>query len=163
MNIEKGKEIFYRFKGNKYFIISELGKEYRKCKIPKEIEDEWRKDIISSLRAEIAITNGQKKIEAIDSYIYFLRYEEAAIFLMEIIKNTNLDTFSLMIECEQLKYYLRVIKDNSIKNEIVKLLVQTKERMLSEDITIDEEYLNSPHLKDYDFSYDAIIERINRI
>ena len=45
MNIKKGKEIFFKYHGSQFYIDRELGDEYKKCRIPKFMEEQWLKEI----------------------------------------------------------------------------------------------------------------------
>ena len=45
INVEKGKRIFFAEKGNGYGIWLDYGEEYYNCNIPKEMEEEWQKEL----------------------------------------------------------------------------------------------------------------------
>ena len=64
MNIELGKEMFYKCYGNSFYIYMEFGKEYKKCKVPKEYEIEWRKDIQSKLYEKVNNTKGKTRFSS---------------------------------------------------------------------------------------------------
>ena len=45
IDLEKGKRIFFECKGNSFAIARDYAEEYWKCNIPKELEEEWRKEL----------------------------------------------------------------------------------------------------------------------
>lgn len=45
INIEKGRRIFFEYKGDSFGIDRDIGSEYWDCNIPKELEELWRKEM----------------------------------------------------------------------------------------------------------------------
>lgn len=64
MNIELGKEMFYKCYGNSFSIEREYGKVYKKCKVPKEYEIEWCEDIRKQLYEKVSKTKSDKRFSA---------------------------------------------------------------------------------------------------
>lgn len=45
VDIEKGRCIFFEYKGDSWGIHRDYGPEYTQCNIPKELEELWRKEM----------------------------------------------------------------------------------------------------------------------
>ena len=45
MDLEKGKQIFFRFNGSRFHIDRECPDEYKKCGVPKNVEQQWLEEI----------------------------------------------------------------------------------------------------------------------
>ncbi len=115
--------------------------------MPKELEQQWEKEIKKNLLKDIAIEKGNRKVISIGNYIGLLDCSSAVCFLIEILKENDFDTFSLIILAEQLKYYLSRNIFVDLKEEINNTLLRLKNFMLKNEITIDESYKMSPYLK----------------
>ena len=163
MNIEKGKQIFFRYNGNHFYIDRELGNEYKKCEVPKEIEEKWTEEIIESLRKKIYETKGNDRIVLINSYIQLLNTNSAINFLIDFTSEVEMDTFSLIIIGETLKQYMYKNIDFVLIHKICNQLYLLKEKMLKNKINIDISFKQLSYLKNYDFSNTAIIQRINNL
>ncbi len=167
IDIIKGKAIFYKYKGSKFNISRDLGDEYKKCYIPEEIEDEWKKDIISNLMTEIKKEVGSLRIEAISAFIQINSPNDSISMLFEVLKCDNLDTFSTIIVCEFLKNFIDTNRNFLINKEqtthIEKILETKKRKMLSSQINIDSSFIMLPYMKDYDFSEQNIVNRIQKL
>ena len=100
MEIEKCKQIFFKYNGSHFHIDRELGDEYRKCKIPKEIEDQWLEEIKKVLYGKVLKTKGNERISAMTDYIQIISDEDAIKFLINILHHVELDTFSSIIIVE---------------------------------------------------------------
>ena len=106
IDLDKGREIFYKYKGDKFGISRDLGEEYKKCNIPKEIEQEWKKDIIRKLNNEIKNETGNLRMGAIWAYVQIISTGEALNFLVGVLDSNDFDTFSTILICEHLKRFL---------------------------------------------------------
>lgn len=144
-------------------IHRELGEEYFKCKIPKDLEKIWQKDIEVSLLLQIEKANGSYMINVINSYLHLLDVDSRINFLLKKINEIELDTFSRLILCESLKRECHYNTDNLINSKIRESLTKTKERMLNERIIVDKSYKESSYMRDYDFSTENILYRIKQI
>ena len=102
MNIELGKEMFYKCYGNSFYIYMEFGKAYKKCKVPKEYEIEWRKDIQSKLYEKINNTKGKTRFSSYLILCDIISLEEAIELTCKLL-NTNLDYFERLRYTENLK------------------------------------------------------------
>ena len=87
----------------------------------------------------------------------------AVHFVIEVLNQTDLDTFSMIILAETLKHYKSAYISERLKQEINKLLLILKKIMLNGEIKIDESYKKNPYMKDYDFTKENIINRINKL
>ena len=163
MDLEKGKEIFYKYNGSKVSIEREVGNEYKKCNVPIEVENEWRQDIMISLLTAIKRSNGADLIKYVMSYIQLLSTEQCLRFLINIIKNRKLDTFTCLLLCETLKDFVKCYNIYLYDIDIEQELKHYKEFMLQNDIIIDESYKSVWYMQDYDFSINSIIQRINNL
>ena len=159
-DIEKGKEIFFKYNGSIMHIEREMGAEYKKCGVPKELEKKWLDEIIKSLRNELCNSKGNDRIVLINSYIQLLNANEATEFLIDFLSKTELDTFSLLIICETLKQYSEKDISLILKNKVSCELSVLKENMLKNKISVDSSFKELSYMKDYDFSDNSIIERI---
>lgn len=163
MNLEKGKEIFFEFSGNRFYIDRECPGEYKKCKVPKNIEQQWVEEIKADLLSEIKVQKGYYKVALINRYIPLLNNESAIDFLIEILRGKDLDTFSMIILLESLKQYLSHNLSEATAQKIKNALVSGKKIVLTQKIKIDDQYKSLSYMADYDFSNENILERINRI
>ena len=163
MNLEKGKQIFYRFNGSRFHIDRECYDEYKKCGIPKEIEQQWLEEIKINFLTNISVEKGYYKVVLINNYIQLLDNTSAVSFLIKILTQADLDTFSMLILAETLKNYLSSYVSEQEKEEINKLLLMLKKLMLDNEIKIDESYRKNRYMKDYDFTKENIIKRIKKI
>jgi hypothetical protein len=163
MEIEKCKQIFFKYNGSHFHIDRELGDEYRKCKIPKEIEDQWLEEIKKVLYGKVLKTKGNERISAMTDYIQIISDEDAIKFLINILHHVELDTFSSIIIVESLKDYLHKNIDSILKQSIKNEINMTKEKILNNKVIIDDSFKKLPYMKDYDFSDNAIVDRINKI
>lgn len=163
MNLEKGKQIFFRFNGSRFHIDRECYNEYKKCGIPKEIEQQWLEEIKINFLTNISVEKGYYKVGLINNYIQLLDNTSAVSFLIKILNQADLDTFSMLILAETLKNYLSAYVSEQLKEEINKLLLMLKKLMLDNEIKIDESYKKNRYMKDYDFTKENIIKRIKKI
>lgn len=163
MDLEKGKQIFFRFNGSRFHIDRECQDEYKKCRVPKNIELEWLEEIKINFLNKISVEKGNDKVVLINNYIQLLDNSSAVCFLLKILKLNDLDTFSMIILAETLKHYLSSYVSDSLKKEINNLLLLLKKMMLNNEIKIDASYKKNPYMKDYDFTEENIIKRIKNI
>lgn len=163
MNIEKGKQIFFEFSGNHFHIDRECPDEYKKCGVPKDVEQQWLDEIKTDLLSKIKVSKGHAQVVLINRYISLLANELAVEFLIRVLKQTDLDTFSRIILLETLKQYLSCGLSEVMVEEIENILAYGKKIMLTQKITIDDQYKSISYMADYDFSDENILKRINRI
>ena len=164
MDVEKGKTIFYKYNGSIVSIEREVGDEYAKCKIPNDVEAIWRKDIMERLLEKIGNSHGADKFSHICGYAQLLSDEQAVDFLLHIINNDNLDTFTCLLLCESLKRYLgSAFVDETRKGKILSVLDDRRDKMTHTKIAIDGSYMNKSYMEDYDFSEENIKSRIRRL
>lgn len=159
IDLEKGKSLYYQYYGNKFGMHYDLGNEYEDCNIPKEIENEWKKDILGKLENEISTAQGSDLHFAVNRYINLLPADTE--WLMQLLQTREMDTFTAIIFCETLKDMARMLITKSIV--VRRFLDEFKVKLLCQPITIHETYKNAVYMRDYDFSHDNIIKRINAI
>ena len=162
MNILKGKSIFYKCNGSIVAIDREFGDEYSRCQIPPNVEEAWRADIICSLRDKIEKSIGADKVGYVFDYVQIIDKEQAVNFIIGILKDNYLDTFTCLLLCEELKRYLKFV-DIKEKNEISSTLAMCKNKMLKTKITIDDSYKSKRYMSDYDFSEKNLKLRIESL
>lgn len=163
MDLEKGKQIFFKYDGSHFNIDTECPKEYKKCEIPKEIEQQWLEEIKDNFLKSIDVEKGSHRVALINRYIQLLDNTSAVYFLIEMLNKKDLDTFSMIILAESIKHYLSLNISDGLKEKINILLLQLKDVMLSGEIKIDECYKKAWYMKDYDFSTANIVKRINKL
>lgn len=96
-------------------------------------------------------------------YIPFLDTESAIDFLIAVLKQKDLDTFSTIILSEKLKQHLSCDLSEVTAKKIKSTLAFGKEKMLTQKIEIDDRYKSLSYMADYDFSDENILKRIRRI
>lgn len=159
MDLEKGKQIFWEFSGNRFHIDRE---EYKKCEVPKNTEQQWLNEIKIDLLSKIKVSKGSAKLYGF-RYIPFLDTESAIDFLIAVLKQKDLDTFSTIILSEKLKQHLSCDLSEVTAKKIKSTLAFGKEKMLTQKIEIDDRYKSLSYMADYDFSDENILKRIRRI
>lgn len=65
MDLEKGKQIFWEFSGNRFHIDRE---EYKKCEVPKNTEQQWLNEIKIDLLSKIKVSKGSDQVVWISLY-----------------------------------------------------------------------------------------------
>lgn len=144
MNIEKGKELFYKYYGNRFGIQNDLGMEYEKCKIPKSLEDEWLKDIKNILKTKIESNEcvGFELLCYIRRYAYLFPLKDIheCVITIEKCFNRNIDTFTKIRICEDLKDLLSPQIDDSVRTQIQNIIIEQKAKMVRQEIIVDEYY-----------------------
>ena len=163
MNLKKGKQIFFKYNGSRFHIDRECPNEYKQCGVPKDVEQQWLEQIkIISLR-NISVERGYNKVILINHYIQLLDNESSVRFLIDILNKTELDTFSMISLAETLRHYISRNIPEQLKQESEKLLLILKKKMLNGEIEVDDTYKKNPYMKDYDFTKENIIKRINKL
>lgn len=160
-NLEKGKDLFFQYNGSIMSLDREgLGTEYRNCNIPKEIESQWKTEIRIGLQEEIKDYNGEKKVTAILKLMQISDFPDRLNFLITILNDIELDSFSRIIICESLVNEKKNIDNPVIKKIIDENVDSNKLKLLNDTITIDESYKNASYMKKYDFSIENLKKRI---
>ena len=163
VDLEKGKELFYKYNGSTFGLEHDLGDEYSNCNVPKEIEELWLVDIKKILYNQVETTTGYERVGHIYNLLHISRPEDNVKLLVDIIQNSQMDTFSLIRLCEELKRQQKHITSQDIKNSIKQLLKQQVNKMMSQPIVIDQNYKTDFHMRDYDFSDENIKRRISQL
>lgn len=163
MDLEKGKKIFFKYNGNSFSIDRECGKEYRKCKVPVELEKQWLEEIKMNLLDGIQNEIGDARMCLIIAYVRVIDMVTAIEFLISALNQKDMDTFSAILLAENLKRRLREPIDDQLKNRIEVEIENFKNRALQSKIEIEDSYKRSRFMKYYDFSDENIIRRINAI
>ena len=120
-------------------------------------------EIKKVLYGKVLKTKGNERISAMTDYIQIISDEDAIKFLINILHHVELDTFSSIIIVESLKDYLHKNIDSILKQSIKNEINMTKEKILNNKVIIDDSFKKLPYMKDYDFSDNAIVDRINKI
>lgn len=166
-DLSKAKKIFFHCLGSKVAIDREYGDKYAILKVPIEVENEWKKEIMANLKYEINNSSGYERFEAVNNYLQIVDHNEAIVFLIDILNGSRFDTFSIILILETLKQYLKRYKLHGLSKESVELIQNIinkyKEKLLHDSITIDKSYINSPYMHGYDFSDDSILNRIKML
>lgn len=153
MNIELGKEMFYKCYGNSFSIEREYGKAYKKCKVPKEYEIEWREDIRKQFYEKVSKTKGDKRFSAYLILCDIISLEETIELTCKLL-NSNLDYFERLLYTEQLKKLNNYASSHKLLDIINKNKV-----ILAENVSLvikqSKKYIFLPE--------DNIKERINEL
>lgn len=162
-NYKEAQIIFFSHGGNHFHMWQDdVLAEYEKYKVPKTIENMWLNDIKESLLSKIKSTNNPEKLIFIGEYINLLDYASAVDFLINTLDNYCGDTFSFIILIEKLKDISNKV-NNDLKEKIEAKVKVYKDLALKQEIVIDDYHKKLPYMKDYDFSPENIIKRINEI
>lgn len=163
MDLEKGREIFFKYNGSRFYIDRECPNEYKKCGIPLEIEKQWLEEIKHDLLVKVKELKGAYRMQAINDYIQISDFASSICLLSEILLESGVDTFSSIILLETLKQYLRRNISDNLKRDIEKTIIDSKKKLLEKEISVDDSYKNLNYMIDYDFSKDSIMNRINKL
>jgi hypothetical protein len=166
INIEKGKSIFFQYNGS-YFGMDHdgVGHDYRKCNIPKDIEYKWLDEIKNEL---VKMIMNEKDNQKLTTYFYIfsnlnISDDIKVKTIFNYLNNHNLDTFSSILICENLKDILKNCTSNEIKKEIKDFIIVFHNKLNSKRITVDNSHINNPYMKQYDFSDNNIRKRLNNL
>lgn len=148
-----------------FFIDTEVGNEYEKCEVPKYMEVMWRYEIRTKLLCDILNSTGNKRLNATFRYTEIISGFDAIAFLIYLLNKVELDKFTRIVLTEDLRENYRMFKSKYSLNEqlINNEIDKSKEKLLNDKSQIDECFVNSPHMRYYDFSDEAITERIKKI
>lgn len=162
-NYKEAQIIFFSHGGNPFHMWQDdVLTEYEKYKVPKTIENMWLNDIKESLLSKIKLSNNPEKLIFIGEYINLLDYASAANFLINTLDNYCGDTFSFILLIEELKNISHKV-NNDLKEKIEAKIKIYKDIALNQEIVIDDYHKKLSYMKDYDFSPENIIKRINEI
>lgn len=164
-NLKKGEKLFFKYNGH-FFHMDREGEyeEYRKLKIPKELEAVWRNQIFDTLTEQIAHeTDIIKKTVLIGALVDAGIREQETTNLISNILEQPLDTFSRILLSEHLKSVSRYTKNMELQHRIAHILETQKRQMLSNDITVNAQYKELSYMSDYDFSDANIKNRIHAL
>ena len=155
-----GKKLFFQFYGNIYYMLQEgVYDEYKKLKIPKGIETMWREELFEDTKKQIRNeTNTYKKVVLVGNLLNYGIKTDFVISIIVELLDCDIDTFSRILLCEELK---RCFYNNETSSKLSKILEIQKKNMLSKNITIDEKYFSN--MLGYDFSDFNIKKRINAL
>lgn len=161
IDLEKGKTLYYQYYGNKFEMWHDLGNEYADCRVPENTEIEWKREILKKLENEIMTAKGSDMQVAVDRYMNLLPADSE--YLLLLLQTKEIDTFTAIIFCEELKNRIRNTKDKGKSAYIRYFLDEFKVKLLNKPITIHESYTNDEVMRNYDFSENNIKARINAI
>lgn len=166
-DLDKAKQIFYKYLGSHESIDRELGDYYKKLNVPTEVEAEWRQDILNNLKKKVDTENGYSKMNAIENYIHLISADAAVGFLCDILQKSVLDTLSVILILESLKRYKLHYKTYGLTFEnsvfIKQIIDRYKAALMKSDIYIDDSYKKLSFMKNYDFSNENILKRIEAL
>ena len=163
VNLEKGKKIFFENCGNIFIIERNLGPtEYKECNIPKELEEQWTKELQEDILNKIKKAETKEDVHSLFVELSFLRIhvDERIKPIIEYLNNNELDTFTTLLLCEMMEEEEKYVSDESFKNKIDEVIDIYVKKMLNEPIVIDESYKNDGHMRGYDCSDENIRRRI---
>ena len=162
--MEEAKQIFYNCLGSHVSIDRNFGDYYKKFNVPIEIENEWKQNILNDLKKKVNAENAYPKIKAAEAYVQLIDATEAVTFLIDILKNAVLDTFSVILILENLKRYMLHYKTYHLSVENAVFIKQTIEKyktiIMTQKIKIDDSYKKLSFMKNYDFSNENVLRRI---
>jgi len=159
INLEKGKSLYFEYYGYKFAMYHDLGDEYADCNVPKKIEEKWKAEILKTLGNEITVAQGSDLHDAVSRYMHLLPASDK--WLMRFLTTREIDTFTAIIFCEQLKNMTRTFIVKKIR--VRRFLDKFKAKLLNEPVLIHESYKNASFMQGYDFSENAIKKRIKAI
>ena len=155
-----GRNLFFRFYGNIHYMLQEgVYEEYKKLKISKGIENMWRQELFEDTKKQLYNeTHVYKKIVLVGNLLnYGINTDFVASIIVDLL-DSEIDTFSKILLCEELK---RCFSNDKKTSKLSAILEPQKKNMLSKNITIDEKYFSI--MLGYDFSDSNIKKRINAL
>lgn len=159
-DLEKGRELFYQYYGNKFGMRHDLDDAYDRCRVPAGMEKKWRADIINKLEAEMRSACGAALEIAVSRYMHIKGAGPA--WLMHFLQSRETDTFTAVILCEQLKNSLGG-KKNRTASRIRRFLDSFRQKLLDSPVTIDRSYYALPYIEKNLLCKSAIKDRIKAI
>lgn len=154
--------MFYECYGSKFSIDREYGNAYWKCNVPNEIEYAWLEDIKNNLSYKIKTSHGAEQHTYV-TYICQILSTEKSIDLLLSLLNTDNDCFTKLLYCEHIKHLSIRMTDKIKHDNIVRIIKEQKQLILSDISNIDAEYKISQYMRNYDFSVDNLIKRIEKL
>lgn len=154
------RKLFFRFYGNPHYMLQEgIYNEYKKLKIPKEIEKIWRQELFEDTKKQLHNeTSIYEKIILLGNLLNYGVNTDVVVSIIVDLLNSEIDTFSKILLCEELK---RCFHNEKNTSNLIEILEMQKKNMLSKDITVDEKYFSN--MLGYDFSDCNIRKRINAL
>ena len=165
-DLKEAKNIYFRYSGNKFEMErDDVYKKYKYYRISKEQEEKWKDEIFEDYKSIINKENDNFKLVNNIRGILMLEYRttEAINKVIDILNRREIDTFSSILICEEIKKTLKSNHENNNCDNVKGDLYQIKNKLLNEKITIDSKYLNTNFMKNYDFSECNIRKRILNI
>jgi hypothetical protein len=161
--LEKGKRLFFRYFGNLFHMWQDGAlDEYRKLKIPKQIEDEWYQVLRNEYQKQICEEPDPfKKVSQLTNLLDLGSKAGEVMPLAEQVLTGDLDTFSRILICESLKRYDKDSHSNKVHRAVDAIITSQKGHLQSSEIHVDVRYKDLPYMKNDDFSLDNIKKRIN--
>lgn len=159
-DFEVAKKMFYSCYGSYQSIDREYGNLYYAYHVPKSLETEWLDDIQNELREKISNSSGNEQFLHVVHLCLTLNKASCLALFINLL-DTEIDSFSRLLYCEQIKDLIPINSDDDQK--ICSILNVQKNKLLTNVITIDNSYLSSRYLRNYDFSDSNIIERISKL
>lgn len=159
MNLIKGKQIFFECYGSHFFIDREYGTKYKKCLVPKEIENIWKNEILDIVLNKINSEKGMNLVFFVDRYIDLVEPKSVCIFLMNLLGKKTFDTLTTLILLETFK---NIINVNNLKNEEYLIFIEnSKKQLMIAEISIDQSFyvINDETI----LNKEKILERINKL
>lgn len=153
MNIELGKSIFFKCHGNAFTIDREYGKEYKKCKVPKEYEIEWLEEIQKELYQTLCNTKGDMRFSTFVILSDIIHLTDAIELTCKLL-NSNLDYFERLLYTE----YLKQLNKRAKKSELEQIINENK-LILKRNIN----FVKRDSKKYIYVNENGIEERINRL
>ena len=165
-DLKEAKNIYFRYGGNKFEMERDgVYKKYNNYGITKRQEGKWKDEIFEDYKSKIEKEYDNLKLENNIHGILMLEYRttEAINIVIDILNRRDIDTFSSILICEEIKKTLKYTHENNNCDNVKSGLYQIKNKLLNEKITIDSRYLNASFMRDYDFSECSIRNRILNI
>ncbi len=162
INLEKGKQLYFDYKGSSCAIDRELGSQYADCNIPKQQELQWLAEIKEKLLCDIMSTVGADRMACIVDYMQIATVGDSIDMLADVIAIDQLDTFSRILLCEDLSRLQRQATVPQLLR-IDSLIQQNIVILHSRPITIHPTYRQATGMQTYDFAEDNINQRIEQL
>lgn len=165
-DLRQAKLIFFRYGGNKYAMHKEgeLSK-YEKFNVSIETESRWISEIFDSYLERIYQSKSGFDKKMLLSMLINLDTEEDLTIAttIKVLNQEKMDSFSVILICEILKNKIKSLKKSNNISLVKEELKRQSLILLNTPITIDTKYIESPYMKDYDFSDKNIKLRIKSL
>lgn len=154
--MDEAKSIFQAYHGSHYEMYrDDVYEQYSKYHVPKQTEEEWRKEILQDFRGIMESSNNKKELtECLEKYVFTVRYANMQgefDYLFSYVKRNiyRMDTYSSFLWCSAIDDLILVRGGDAQKQVAKKQLIDFYIKLLEQPITISEDYSTEGKFPNY--------------